>query len=206
MSCDDCLEHLDDWLDGALDADTSARVAEHVASCDECHQIAEDAKFLRPLVAEWPKEVEPPRDLWPEVRAAIAPAPAHRWQAPRALAAAAFLLVALGSGAVGYWLRDVPAPLAASAPPIDVARFESQVGTASAELAAAVEARRDELDPETYATVQRNLAIIDAAIAETRRALEQDPDDRRAADALVAAHQQKIRMLRQVLWAPGRNG
>jgi Putative zinc-finger len=202
MTCDDCLEHLDDWLDGALDPETAAQVEAHVASCEQdCRRIAEDAKFLRPLVAEWPREVDPPRDLWPEVRAAIAPA--RRWQAPRALAAAAFLLVALGSGAAGYWLRDVPA---ARAPSIDVARFESQVDTASAELAAAVEARRDELDPETYETVQRNLAIIDAAIEETRRALERDPDDRRAADALVAAHQQKIRLLRQVLWAPGRNG
>jgi hypothetical protein len=43
------------------------------------------------------------------------------------------------------------------------------------DLAVLLESRRKTLQPETIATVERNLAIIDSAIAEIRQALAADP-------------------------------
>lgn len=204
-TCDQTLEHLDAYLDGTLGPATVAAVEAHLAQCAECSSILDDARFLRPLVAALPEQITPPTDLWPGVRNAIR----TRTRRPRWALAAAVVLAIGGAVASaphisGTALRSRQEPSSSSLP-TEVARFEHQVGAASAELEAAVRAREHQLDPGTVATIERNLAIIDAAIDETRVALEESPDDARIADAFVSAHHQKIRLLRQVLWAPGRD-
>lgn len=204
--CDEALEHVDEYLAGTLDGPTTAGLEAHLAGCAECRTIVEDARFLQPLVAAMHREVEPPRDLWPAVRARIGAA-RRAWSVrPWGLALAASALLTFVALGVSLDLR-APAPEApfqsSPARPPELVGFEGQVHVASAELEAAVHARERALDPETTATIAHNLAIIDAAIDESRQALDHSPDDPRIADALVSAHHQKIRLLRQVLWAPG---
>jgi hypothetical protein len=61
-----------------------------------------------------------------------------------------------------------------------------------------VDRRYGELDSTTVAVVRRNLAIIDAAIADSRRALRQDPNSRFLAEQLDRALVRKVELLRQV--------
>lgn len=67
------------------------------------------------------------------------------------------------------------------------------------ELAQALETRRDDLAPETVATLERNLAIIDAAIAESRQALERDPNSQELTRMLSATYDAKVRLLRNTV-------
>jgi predicted anti-sigma-YlaC factor YlaD len=208
MSCDSTLELLDDWLDGTLPPARRAEVELHLAGCPECRTIAQDAQALRPHVAALVDEA-PPTDHWPAIEARIrAPRPARRWGGANTSwwAAAAVALVVASSGITAATLqRSPPTP---SPPPVAVAELPelTALEAATDDLQAALALRSTELDPETRAVVERNLRIIDEAIAETRAALDGAPGDERVQHALVLAYEQKQRLLAQVLHAPAGNG
>jgi hypothetical protein len=67
------------------------------------------------------------------------------------------------------------------------------------ELAQVLETRRADLAPETVATLERNLAIIDAAIAESRAALEKDPNSRELTQMLSSTYDAKVQLLRNAV-------
>jgi hypothetical protein len=67
------------------------------------------------------------------------------------------------------------------------------------ELAQALETRRADLAPETVATLERSLAIIDAAIAESRQALERDPNSRELTRMLSTTYDAKVQLLRNAV-------
>lgn len=76
---------------------------------------------------------------------------------------------------------------------------EQEYQRAVDELVQALETRRADLAPETVATLERNLAIIDAAIAESRQALERDPDSRELTRMLSRTYDAKVQMLRNAV-------
>jgi hypothetical protein len=65
------------------------------------------------------------------------------------------------------------------------------------DLAALLASQRQTLQPETIARVERNLAIIDQAIAEIRVALASDPTNRALHALLKASYGQKAALLQQ---------
>ncbi|HET7566205.1 MAG TPA: zf-HC2 domain-containing protein [Gemmatimonadaceae bacterium] len=71
-----------------------------------------------------------------------------------------------------------------------------------AELRASVEARRSELDPATVAIIERNLRVIDTAIAQSRAALAADPGSQFLHDQLNFALGQKVALLRRAALLP----
>jgi hypothetical protein len=71
-----------------------------------------------------------------------------------------------------------------------------------AALRAVVRDRREELDSATVAVLVRNLAIIDAAIAQSRAALARDPQSQFLGDQLTRALGQKVELLRTVALLP----
>ena len=75
--------------------------------------------------------------------------------------------------------------------------FSAAYVTAVSELETAFEEQRELLDPETIRVVERNLAIIDAAIAEARAALEEDPASGFLNTHLANAMRRKVDLLRQ---------
>jgi hypothetical protein len=112
------------------------------------------------------------------------------------LAAAAVLLVAVSSGVTALLLRQ-----SSSRPTVQpssaLAPLEAQYASATADLAAALEAARDRLAPATIATIERTLAVIDSALAESRRALAGDPGNVTLERLVVAAWRQKMDFLRR---------
>lgn len=71
-----------------------------------------------------------------------------------------------------------------------------------AELRATVRERRGELDPATVAVLERNLAIIDAAIADSRTALAREPRSAIVGDQLQRALSRKVELLRTLATLP----
>jgi hypothetical protein len=199
MTCDDWIEQLDAWLDGELDPLRARAFEAHRASCEECRRVADDARSVQGWAATLPAELPPPTDHWPAIRQRIGTRTRNTPRVPLTWALAAAALLAVGSSALtASWVRP-EVPVVAEHPD-----WETELRAATADLEAAVDARRSELDPETLRIVEQNLAIIDRAITETRDALATTPADPRAEEALVAAYNHKIRLLQQTLRVPAQ--
>jgi hypothetical protein len=99
--------------------------------------------------------------------------------------------------------RQVAAPAAGGGGQVTaLAAFrpaEREYQQAVDELARVLETRRESLAPETVATLERNLRIIDAAIAESRAALVNDPNSRELTQMLSSTYDAKVQLLRQAV-------
>ena len=71
-------------------------------------------------------------------------------------------------------------------------------------LDSAVTQRRSELDTNTVKIIEKNLRVIDAAIAESRAALAKDPHSRFLHDQLAHVLDQKVGLLRTAALLPTR--
>jgi len=165
----------------------------------------------------------PPRDLWPGIAARIGAAPARRptraaWRErmwsftlPQ-LAAAGFLLALLSGGAMWFLLsrsavgtgREGPVALVPSLRPTTMttgavtASFDTrQYDSAIAELEGVLRQHRAELDTSTVRIIEQNLAVIDQATDQARRALAADPANPYLNGHLAEQMLRKVDLLRQ---------
>jgi anti-sigma-K factor RskA len=213
MSCKDQETRLNEYVDGTLPLEERAGLARHLEDCASCRETLEGLSALLGEAAELPRELDPPRDLWPEIRESLAAAPAARsapperlgassWRRWATLAAAAAVLV-VASVSMTLLLTRGPEQRAAVEPPVEemvlpgLRVVEHEYARATEELLALMEQNRDRLSPETMQVVEKNLRIIDRAIEETRAALDQDPGNPRLGHFLTAMYQQKVEVLRR---------
>ncbi len=128
------------------------------------------------------------------------------------LVAASVVWTLLSGGTVWMALTagpDQDSGPATDIPPVVVAGGESgsilpamQAATteyeqAIARLESILEQGRDRLHPQTVATIEASLGIIDQAIGEARRALADDPNNPALNRLLIKHEQSKLRVLRQ---------
>ena len=168
---------------------------------------------LDELTAALPREIAPPPDLWPAIRAELAPRSARsvRWTAGWRLAAAGLVVAASSSILTLLTVRardgarDTAVVAMAESTSTTVApRLPAHLVVAERGYARSIDAlwrtldeRRDSLAPSTVATVERSLRIADSAIAEARSALEQDPANRVLGELFVSNYERKIDLLRR---------
>jgi hypothetical protein len=189
---------------------------------DELEAIARSAAQL-PLLS-------PSRDLWSgieaRIEARVVALPVERiMQAPqsrptlpwRRLAIAASLLIAATAG-ITYSLmnRDAVTRLAASddsatvdarlpgatVAPVSMQTAEQTFDQEIGAMRKIIEERRKDLDPITISVLQKNLKLIDAAIAESKAALARDPASAFLMDRLTHAYDTKLQLLRGVASIP----
>ncbi len=195
MNCERVRELLERWPAGPIPAGEAEAFERHLAGCAACREDQADATLLAPAVAALPGGIEPPRDLWPHIRSRIARpvSRASRWRMAGLAAAAAVALVTGSSAVTLHFARSRPAAVPAPRVPA----IEAGYASATADLLRALEAQRSRLSPTTIATLERNLAVIDAAIAESRAALAGDPGNRDLEALLWAGYRQKVALLQQ---------
>jgi hypothetical protein len=222
LTCDELDALLPDYLDGALESGTRATVEEHARSCARCEALIGDLSALVRDARALP-DLVPPRDLWAGIEARIqAPvvslpaarmaAPRPRWRTTAWLGAAAAALIAATAG-ITYTVamhqareqgRLAMAPPGATAPVTNVAVLpvERVYDQEIARLQHILRERRSTLDSGTVAVIERNLRIIDAAIEQSRAALEKDPASGLLNDQLNSALTQKVELLRTAALLP----
>ena len=218
---DQWTERLSEYLDGELTVTEQAALEAHLPQCAECASVLAE---LRGVVARARAldDRPPARDLWQGVAALIGSNPAAATvpsrPEPRVLRfrrvsfsvpqlAAAALALMLGSGAVMYRLaagNRSTARMAAVQPgaeiPVSVraaaALGEVRIDSTMAELERALELGQGTLDTSTVRIIRQNLAIVDEAIAQARRALVSDPASVYLNTHLAGTMKRKVELLR----------
>lgn len=206
-------ERLSEYLDGELDRTERAAVEAHLRECGQCRS---DLRQLQSVVtrARSLEDRPPAVDLWPAIAArleartdSVTDLRQRRtrrrvvFSVPQ-LAAAGLALMLVSASAV--WLTmtrgdpqiiavDSTAPLTVLPAGAELARYDATI----ADLEAALRLDSDRLDPATVRVLEENLAIIDKAIAEARRALEHDPASRYLNGHLGRTLRRKVDLLQQ---------
>ena len=198
--CDEILALLDEYLDGSLVAAEQARVFTHLAGCERCRTETEAVHALLAETRKLPRSVLPTRELWSGIEARLGGSAARRhggpakWRRVPALAfqaAAAISLILLGGMLATGWQHRPGAT--------DFSAEQARYAAASAELAERLTREPTHLAPATRAVVERNLAIVDAAIREAEAALARDPGSQTLEQMLVARYEQRLALLRHAI-------
>jgi hypothetical protein len=200
MTCSEFKDRLDAYGRDTLPAAETVAFEGHLSGCVFCAELLESVAAPVAGTVALPRSVDPGADLWPEISARLTPrrsAIPGRLVLPRwLLAAAAVLLVSLSSGITAIVLRGGPA-VPVPAEPARLGAQEAEYAVAAADLTRTLEQARGRLAPATIATIRRNLATIDSALAESRRALARDPDNSDLEELVLTAWRQKVDLLRR---------
>ena len=193
MMCRHREATLNEYVDGTLPAGDRAAVEAHLGECVGCRTAVAELRALVAGAAALPTTVEPSRDLWTTIEARIVQRATYNvrrafWR--RALAAAAVLVIALG-------LYRLLPPVTALYRPAGRGwvGVQADFERATDELSGILAVERGRLRPETVALLERNLAVIDAAIAESRAALARDPANADLRRLFAAASRHKVELL-----------
>jgi hypothetical protein len=131
-----------------------------------------------------------------------------RHPAPAALASALLVLVVstairwrVPPGAPGDEAGPAVAGAAPPAPgavsPVAYRRTENRYVDAIGDMEEVLRRERGRLSPETVRILERNLEVIDRAIAESRAALERDPGNAALHSLMISAYGQKLELLQR---------
>jgi anti-sigma factor RsiW len=216
---DQWTDRLSEYLDDELAPGERGALESHLLACAACRgtlselrSVVERARSVAPA--------EPARDLWPAIAARVRTTPQDRiWWAgltdriwregrvslsvPQFAGAAGVLVVLTAVLVLSRGVSSPPPPSpgagATAAPTVTLANFaDVQYEAAVSDLKRALEEGRGRLDPQTVAVLERNLAVIDAAILQAREALAADPANAYLNSYLAEARRRKLELLRQV--------
>jgi anti-sigma factor RsiW len=197
--CHDIDALLDEYLDGMLPPAERSLVDAHLADCPACRSQAEALRALLAEARALPNSVMPARDLWTGIAERLGPSPegtaGRGASAPQSRIglgwwgrlAAAIGFILLGAALATIWQRQ--------SAPSGFAAAQARYHAASAELSERLAQEPRALSPATMAVVERNLAIVDAAIREAERALEADPGNGALEQMLRARYEQRLELL-----------
>ncbi len=218
MQCNDVSDVLVDFIDGRLDPDQERAVERHLDRCANCRALVVDLRTIRAAAFMLDRH-EPGPAVWASLQQKIAAEPVPRGRGrvlampTRAnwgvwLAAAAAIVLATLIGVLPLLRRSEPAARQEAS-----TGAEATVESVTAEFEAAEQhyqkaitdletiAKQDtgELDPQVAAVLQKNLAVIDQAIGESRAALQSQPASGTAQDGLFDALRSKVALLQQTV-------
>lgn len=214
-------EKLSEYLDETLPQGEREALDAHLAACAECRATLDE---LRRVVdrARGLDDRPPSHDLWSGIatrigsgtavvsidraRVAVPVRGARRlsFSIPQALAAGIALMI-VSSGAVWLSLRghqtEQPGPLVTNPIERQVAWTDSvdaTVGPVVDDLRKTLKENRAQLNDSTVRILEKNLAIIDSAIVEARRALDADPSNNYLNHHLADVVRRRADLLRRV--------
>jgi hypothetical protein len=152
-------------------------------------------------LAKLPRDIVPPRYLWPSIERTIERQPLRTPQVVLAAAAAVAALMIAGA-VVWAVLHSRAATTAPSAPSIAMSLDEPHDPGYMAARAGLVDTFRQRLamlDPPTRAKIEANLAVIHQARDEIRKALTADPDSPVLEELLESAWHDEIDLYDDVI-------
>ena len=222
MGCDRYLNSIHERVDGTIGSIRRAELEIHLGGCDDCRALLQDLQRIHDAAAALPV-VPTPGGAWLQIAGRLRmegrireEAPVARAAAPRYaawLAIAAALIIASGAAVMLLIPRGAPAaaPVSGTATAaaagvsspdeavtaVDAA--QAQFEKAIADLEKVARDNRQALDPGTSETIEKNLGIIDQAIAENRAAVRSEPASVAARETLFDALRPKVSLLQDTI-------
>jgi anti-sigma factor RsiW len=214
---DQWTDRLSEYLDDELAPGERAQVDAHLADCSACRTVLEELRAVTMQAASL-SAAPPSAELWPGIEARLerrATVTGFRDRAVRRfsftmpqLVAAGLALMVLSGGSV--WLsqyggRTTSLPPAAATGVVPVSIVDQRYDEAIRDLQQTLDAGRSQLDPATVTILESNLAAIDRAIDQSRRALDADPANIYLTRHLAEARQRKLALLRRASALVGKS-
>lgn len=218
MRCRHYQDVIQELVDGTLGPVRRAELQTHLEQCDDCRALVDDLKKIRDAASALDRPA-PPDHVWMQIAgrlrqegrvtsAALAPTRHTGW-----LALVAALVVAVGASIyVLLPMRSQQAATTASAPAgnatatdtvqsiaDDLQIAEQHYQAAIDKLQKAADLNDGTIDRQTAAVLQKNLQVINGAIAESRQALQTDPQSAPARESLFEALRQKVTLLQDTI-------
>ncbi len=229
MTCRDAESLLHDALDAPLPPADAAALAAHLETCAACRDLEADLALMRDATRALDRPVVPAqawtrlstqleREGLIAAASASAAAPSRTtWHGYAWMALAASLLAGVGTALL--WRASdtvtpaipnaaVPQPAAPgnARDPRAVEAIEIELRLAAEHYEKAITALeglaaedRTRIDPAVAQVVERNLLLIDAAIADSRKALQGQPGSLVAQASLFDAYRQKVALLQDLI-------
>jgi len=223
MACESRIERIQELVDGSLGAIRRSELEQHLTQCAGCRELKADLERIRDAAAALPA-LAPPDGAWLQIAGRLRHEgrlrePAAAARRPRSyawLAIAATLVLAAGVSLVLLFRSGAPASApapatgtAATGTPAATASVEAvqnKVDAAQAQFEKAIaemdtlrKANMNALDPQTSEVIEKNLGIIDRAIAENRVAVKTEPGSVAARETLFEALRQKVSLLQDTI-------
>jgi hypothetical protein len=193
MTHEQILELLDDYVGGELPPREERDVRRHLMQCDPCRAEEQVLRTLLDEAAELPDAI--PLPAWMLAAASVALVVTTSFATLRFSGSGDARTPTLAA-------EQANPPAQAGGPPTALASFqpaEQEYKRAIGDLQTALETRRSELAPQTVATLEENLRIIDHAIRESRAALAADPNRPELTRMLTDAYDAKLDVLRRAV-------
>lgn len=176
--------------------------ARHLASCADCQSTVSRVRSLLSAARSLPREVAPPPEVWTQLRGRVGRRSSRTGRSRawgRWIAAAAGVVFVVGAallipGGRGKGSVDRATP-AQTSPAI--ARVELHFAETLAELRASLDMERTNYTAAASNVVDRTLAVIDTAIAETRAAITDDPNNPALVEILSSHYERKVELLQR---------
>ena len=227
MACERYLNSIHESIDGTIGSIRRAELEMHLDQCEDCRALYDDLKRIHDAAAEMPR-LEAPDRAWLQIAGRLRQEGRIRQESTAAtvgrrgyvgwLAAAAAVILAVAAAVMLLKPMSGPAPQTAqSAPPatatapaatdrkaiesattaVDTA--QDQFEKAIADLEKVAKANQQVLDQATSTTIDKNLGILDQAIAENRAAVKTDPTSVAARETLFETLRQKVTLLQDTI-------
>ena len=216
-------ESLNEFVDGTLAAAERVEVDRHLGKCAECRATVDGLRELaRAIRALEPRQ--PPVRVWSRIErairldedpgrvdggSAVSRLKRSRYLWPGVAAAAIIVLATAITLRVARPRPGAPVPPEASASnaaAADAQAVEAELRQASEHYEKAIrgleqiaKAEQGALDPRTASTLQKNLAVVDQAIIESRAALHAQPNSEPAQQSLIDNFKTKIALLQDTV-------
>ena len=226
MACEQHLTWIQEKVDGTIGSIRRAQLDLHLDECANCRALLEDLQRIHDAAADLPV-LAPPDRAWLQIAGRLRQEGRIRNEGPGMrvgglagrrtaawLAVAAALVIAAGYAVVRFVPGRAPAPAqiasttptagtppeASSADAVNaVEAAQVQFEKAIADLEKVAKANQQVIDPATSATIEKNLGILDQAIADNRAAVKSEPASVAARETLFETLRQKVSLLQDTI-------
>lgn len=210
MKCANVKKLISEYIDGDLDAGKTSSLEKHMETCQDCPKLLKDFQQIK-QTAKGLSRTEPSGQTWFRIQARLkektqgsVPEPRVRFlffpaRLRYAVSTALLLFIAVGVVVIGLrvWNREgtVKGSNGQEFAMAKIQEAEQHYKLAIKALWEAVQAQKENFDPKLAETFRINLELIDATLADCKRAIQSDPGDVESQYYLLAVYKKKAELL-----------